>query len=347
MFVGRVSANVLAESTLGAIVTTGDPNSNLDNSVVGFDFRYLNTRISGGRVLEAEAWYQQSDTEGLEGEDSAFGLGVRMPNNSEWAGGFNLKQVDANFNPALGFVSRSNIRDITADAGYTHFTSGGPLQSIFAGVDAQRVTFLDGGGLESQVILGRIVELETTGGDEFQVHYSRTKEVVARPFEIYREPARAVVIPTGTYSFGETILSAETGGQRTFVGGLTYGWGDFFSGARRNIAGEFTWNQSRNFILELSYDMNDIDLPQGDFITRLMSVTSEVNFSSSLSWITLTQYDDVSEVLGVNTRLIWIPTAGQEGFIVLNHSLQDRDKDNSFRSELADISVKFNYTFRF
>ena len=347
VFVGRVSANVLAESTLGAIVTTGDPNSNLDNSVVGFDFRYLNTRIPGGRVLEAEAWYQQSDTEGLEGEDSAFGLGVRMPNNSEWAGGFKLKQVDANFNPALGFVSRSNIRDITADAGYTHFTNGGPLQSIFAGVDAQRVTFLDGGGLESQVILGRIVELETTGGDEFQVQYSRTKEVVTRPFEIYREPARAVVIPTGTYSFGEMILSAETGGQRTFVGGLTYGWGDFFSGTRRNIAGEFTWNQSRNFILELSYDMNDIDLPQGDFITRLMSVTSEVNFSSSLSWITLTQYDDVSEVLGVNTRLIWIPTAGQEGFIVLNHSLQDRDKDNSFRSEFADISVKFNYTFRF
>ena len=347
VFVGRVSANVLAESTLGAIVTTGDPNSNLDNSVVGFDFRYLNTRIAGGRVLEAEAWYQQSDTEGLEGEDSAFGLGVRMPNNSEWAGGFNLKQVDANFNPALGFVSRSNIRDITADAGYTHFTSGGPLQSIFAGVDAQRVTFLDGGGLQSQVILGRIVELETTGGDEFQVHYSRTKEVVARPFEIYREPARAVVIPTGTYSFGETILSAETGGQRTFVGELTYGWGDFFSGTRRNIAGEFTWNQSRNFILELSYDMNDIDLLQGDFITRLMAVTSEVNFSSSLSWITLTQYDDVSEILGVNTRFIWIPTAGQEGFVVFNHSLQDRDKDNSFRSELADISVKFNYTFRF
>ena len=28
---------------------------------------------------------------------------------------------------------------------------------------------------------------------------------------------------------------------------------------------------------------------------------------------------------------------------VLNHSLQDRDKDNSFRSELADISVKLKY----
>ena len=40
-------------------------------------------------------------------DDSAFGLGLRMPNNSEWRGGFNLKQVEANFNPAMGFVSRS------------------------------------------------------------------------------------------------------------------------------------------------------------------------------------------------------------------------------------------------
>ena len=58
-------------------------------------------------------------------------------------------------------------------------------------------------------------------------------------------------------------------------------------------------------------------------------------------------YDNVSEVLGVNTRLHWIPKAGQEGFIVLNHNLQDYDKNASFRSTAADVSVKFKYTFRF
>ena len=65
-------------------------------------------------------------------------------------------------------------------------------------------------------------------------------------------------------------------------------------------------------------------------------------------WIILNiENDNVSEVLGVNTRLHWIPRAGQESLIVLNHSLQDRDKDNSFRSELADLSLKLSYTFRF
>ena len=95
------------------------------------------------------------------------------------------------------------------------------------------------------------------------------------------------------------------------------------------------------------YDWNDIDLPQGEFITRLTRLTADVNFSSTLYWVSLIQYDNVSEVIGVNTRLNWIPKAGQEGLIVLNHSLQDRDRNGAFRSELLDISVKLNYTFRF
>ena len=70
IFVGRVSANVLEESAVGMIVTDGDPTSNLDNSLMGVDFRYLNSRLSGGRVLEADAWFQRSSTEGQSGENS-------------------------------------------------------------------------------------------------------------------------------------------------------------------------------------------------------------------------------------------------------------------------------------
>jgi hypothetical protein len=72
-----------------------------------------------------------------------------------------------------------------------------------------------------------------------------------------------------------------------------------------------------------------------------------VVFSTNLAWITLMQYDNLSEQLGINTRLHWIPKAGQEGFIVLNHNVEDTDKDGSFRSAVADASVKFKYTFRF
>ena len=63
--------------------------------------------------------------------------------------------------------------------------------------------------------------------------------------------------------------------------------------------------------------------------------------------MSLLQYDNASEEVGINTRLQWIPEAGQEGFIVLNYALEDRDKDNIFRSASADLSIKFKYTLRY
>ena len=346
VLVGRASANVLDESSLGMMVTAGDPNSNLDNVLAGVDFRYLNTRFPGGRVLEADAWFQQSDTEGLDAEDSAFGLGIRIPSNTGWRGGLYHKQVETNFNPALGFVSRSNVRDTTADIGYAHFTGGGFVQEIFSGVDVQRIGFLDG-GLQSQVVLGRLVEIQTNSRDQFSVHYTATKEAVTDPFTIYEDNSRQVIVPPDTYSFGETAVSFTTGRQRDISGGMTFRTGDFFDGTRQDIAANLSWRQSRYFNLSVSYNRNDIKLSQGDFVTHLSRLNTGVNFSSTVYWVNLVQYDNVSAVIGVNSRLVWIPTAGQEGLIVLNHRRQDRDRDGSFSSELTDINVKLSYTFRF
>lgn len=346
VLVGRVSANVLDESSVGMIFTAGDPNSNDDNSLAGIDFRYLNTRLPGGKVLEADAWYQQSETDGLNGDESAFGLGISMPSNSGWRGGLHHKQIQANFNPGLGFVNRSNIDDTIADIGYTTFLNGSLIQQVFSGIDVQRTSFIDG-GLDSEVFLGRLVEVQTNSRDSFKLHYRQTKEVIASPFLIYEDNNRQVIIPPGTYSFGEASATISSGGHRDLAANVTLLNGDFYDGSRTNVAGKVTWRQSNYFTVSASYNWNDIELPQGDFITRLTSLATEVNFSSTLYWVNLIQYDNVSEVIGLNARLVWIPTAGQEGLIVFNHSLQDRDRNNSFVSELSDINIKLSYTFRF
>ncbi len=53
-------------------------------------------------------------------------------------------------------------------------------------------------------------------------------------------------------------------------------------------------------------------------------------FSPTLSWVNLIQYDNVSEVAGINMRLHWIPEAGREVFFVINHNVEDLDRDNEF-----------------
>ena len=55
-----------------------------------------------------------------------------------------------------------------------------------------------------------------------------------------------------------------TGNQRPFSGFVTYLARDFFNGQRTNVNRQLSWKPSRNFILNLDYDWNDVELPQGD-----------------------------------------------------------------------------------
>jgi len=346
LFISRISANVLAESNVGFIITDGDPTSNLDNSVYGVDFRYLNTRLPSGVALEGDAWFMQSDTTGLEGNDASFGFGLRSPNNQGWRGGINYKEVQDNFNPAMGFVNNSGIRDIQADVGYTHFFEPGSfLQQVQFSFDAQRVNFIDGGA-QTEKLRFTLFEASTNTRDSARLRVGTNREVVLNPFVIYSEPGRQVVVEAGDHRFNRGGFRMQSGNQRPvsfFLGG---GTGGFYNGDRDNITGRLRW-QNRKFIVEGGYEWNNISLPGGDFITRLITLNSEYAFNSTLYWVTLVQYDNVSEIIGVNTRLQWIPKAGQEGFIVLNYNMEDRDKDNDFSSLSRDLSLKFTYTFRF
>jgi Carbohydrate family 9 binding domain-like/Domain of unknown function (DUF5916) len=348
--VARVQADVFRESSVGFILTDGDPNSSTSNSLAGLDFLFRNSRLPGGRTLEAQAWYQQSDTEGASGNDTAFGLGIDVPNAEGVRGGLAVKELERNFNPALGFVSRRGVRDWTADVGYTHFLNRGIWQSMFAGVDFQRVNLVEG-GLQTEVMIGRLLELQTRTRDNIDLSYTANKEVVAEDFVIYEDNSpdgmRQVIVPAGSYSFEDIGFSISTGNQRRISGGLTYRNGDFYDGTRTNVGGNVEWRPSANFNLRFAYDLNDVELPGGAFTTRLIQLRAEYVFSLRLSWSNLIQYDNVSEVLGFNSRLRWVPRPGQEGFIVLNHNLQDVDKDGNFQSQLSDLSVKFSYTFRF
>ena len=130
-------------------------------------------------------------------------------------------------------------------------------------------------------------------------------------------------------------------------GGFLYRAGDFYTGERMNLVGKLTWRPSRHFRTSLSYDYNDVKLPQGDFTVRLTSVRTDVVFSSKLSWVNLVQYDNVSGVIGINSRLHYVPEDGREAFLVLNHNLRDPATPGGFESTYAEVTAKVNYTFRF
>ncbi|HEY5623508.1 MAG TPA: hypothetical protein VIV14_07080, partial [Gammaproteobacteria bacterium] len=189
----------------------------------------------------------------------------------------------------------------------------------------------------------RALQLETNTRERVSAWLNANREVVTEPFEI----SEGIFVPVGSYSFDEYGFDFQTGNQRVLSGSLNFRDGDFYTGARRQLKGSIRWAPSRHFTFETGYDYNDVDLPQGEFEVRLVTLQADIVFSSRLSWVNLIQYDNVSETAGINSRLHWIPQAGRELYIVLNHSLQDFDRDNSFHSQVADFTAKFSYTFRF
>ena len=337
----RAKLGVLGESSVGVIATHGSPRGNLDNSVTGFDFLYRNTRLPGGRTLEAEAWVQQSDTPGLDGNDSAHGFGIRLPSSSGIRVGAGRKEFETNFNPALGFISRRGVTDTTFDLSYTLLPRTGPFQSIRATFDAQRYELTDG-RLQSQSRNLRPINFTNRSGDEGTLVYRVFDEALVEPFEI----SPGVVIPTGKYNFRDRGGQFRSGSHRRFQGLFRLLDGSFYDGNRTDILGELTWRPSAKFRSSVSYSYSEITLPQGEFETRLVRVGFDYVFSSTMSWVNLIQYDNISETVGINLRWHWIPEAGRDLYFVINHNLTDPDRDNRFHSISSDVTVKLNYTFR-
>ena len=351
LFVGRAALNVLAESSVGVITTYGDPRSNRDNSLMGVDFRYLNTRLPGSLILQAEAWYQETETEGLLGDNAAYGLRVRLPGLTGLRAGLGFKEVQANFNPALGYLNRAGIRDFSAEIGWIHRRpQEARIRTINSFIGYQRVNHI-GGGLQSEVLDARVIAFSNSAGDSVRLLFRDNREVLPEPFTIWKPDSSSgeepIVISAGEYSYAAPALYLQSESSRKLSGRATFRRGGFYGGERNNIETQATWFPTRHFRGFVAYNYNDIELPKGDFALRLARVGLDIIFSNTLSWASLIQYDNSSETIGINSRLHWIPQAGREGFIVLNHNLLDLERNDSFHSSLTGLSMKFNYTFRF
>ncbi len=342
LFVARFAANVLDESSVGMILTHGDPNSNLDNTLAGVDFRYTNTRFGSGRTLEGSLWYQRSETEGLEGDDAAFGFTLRAPNAEGFRGGIGYKELQENFFPALGFVNRVGVRDMTLEGGYTWYTDWSAIRSIHSGVDFQRIEKISG-GVESQIVNLRAFEIEGDTGDGFGFNYYLIEENLESGFEI----SDGIVIPAGDYEFEQYCFNLNSAEYRKISVFADYCAGEFFDGDQVATGARLQWRPNPHFSFIASYRFNEIELPYGAFITRLISIRADIAFSNKWSWENFLQYDNVSDGLGLNSILRYIPRAGREVVFVVNQEYVDLLQDRNFVRIYSDMTFKVSYTFRF
>jgi len=343
LFVARAAANVLGQSSIGMIVTDGDPRSNLDNSLVGVDFRYRNTNLASGQSLEGAAWFQTTDTQGVDTEQDAWGVSIEFPNSVGFEGKLGFQRLEENFNPALGFVNRKGIEVLDVGVGYTNRPSGHAwLRQISHGVSFSNFDLISG-GLQSRDVFMEPFELETNNGDQLGTQITYDREVLDEPFEI----SDGVVIAPGDYDFYRYGIELSGANQRVFAPSFEVSTGDFFNGDRLEMSLGTQWRPNRRLFLGLAYEYNDIDLPEGGFITRQIRLNADFAFNARWSWLNLLQYDNESGSAGINSRLRWNPRAGQDLFISLNHGFSALHTFSGLDSTQSQFSIKYTQTFRF
>ncbi|HVB38270.1 MAG TPA: DUF5916 domain-containing protein, partial [Vicinamibacterales bacterium] len=115
MLVTRVSRNLFEQSSVGVILTHGNPSGG-GNTLIGGDAKFATSHAFGDQNLTLDVFALRTQDQTL-GSDNAFGFRLNYPNDL-WNANLNWKQIGGNFQPALGFVNRTGIRKANWGVGF-------------------------------------------------------------------------------------------------------------------------------------------------------------------------------------------------------------------------------------
>jgi hypothetical protein len=174
------------------------------------------------------------------------------------------------------------------------------------------------------------------------IEWQTNEELVEEEFDLFDR----LNVPEGRYTFDRYRAEFASGMGRPLRLVLSVQDGGFFGGDRLEKFVEVQWRQSAHLSLGLSFTENDVTLPSGKFTSHLGSLRADVAFNSRWSWSNLLQYDNTEDVVGINSRLRYIPEAGREAVLVLNHGAT-LDAENMPSSARNELNLKLSYTFRY
>ena len=351
LLVGRVKQNFLEQSYVGAILTSGNPASPLSSSTVGVDVRLGTSDFLGrNQNLLFNAYGLTSNNEGVTDNNSSYGFGAHYPND-RFEAQMLWREIQENFDPAIGFVQRSNVRMLRVAGSFNprpRPSTG--IQQMFHDIFYTRFTRLDNGLVESWDIYATLVDWHFNSGDSLHSLFdlNPTYERLFEPFEI----SPGVVLPVGEYRFMPMRIFFTSAQKRRLQGSIGLRFGSYWSGTAQEVRTGLSYKLPPNFLISFNADQTFASLPEGDFVARIYS--SQVNYAVSpfLSFSNLIQFDNRSGNLGLQSRVHWTIEPGNEVFFVFGQGwVQDLERGYDFRRRFrrqdSRLATKLQYTFRF
>jgi hypothetical protein len=335
--VARVTRPIFRESKVGFIVTNGDPTGLTENTVAGVDFQYRNSNVFGDKIVQADAYYMKSfsSTKG-DDESAAFALGFP---NEPWYGDVLIKQIGANFSPALGFINRTSIRQYDGTVGHLTRYRGSWLNTLEFGTDFNFVTDLH------DVLESRendvYVRARTRVGDQITGRLINSFEYVPVPFLV----ANTVPVLPGKYEWTNVDLAVRSFSGRLFTLNGNVTCCSFYDGSAVRVRAEVIFRPSIYFEITATYEPSFIDLPTGKVDIHLATMDAAINFNPDMQLALQAQYDNISENFGFSARYRWEYRPGKEIFVGLGQSAIIDSR--GFMAQVTQGTIRLGHTFRF
>jgi Domain of unknown function (DUF5916) len=333
----RVTHPVFRESKVGFIITNGNPTGLSENTVAGVDFQYRNSNVLGDKVLQADGYYQRS-FDSKKGNDDSAALAINFPN-EPWSGDFLFKQIGANFQPALGFVNRTDMRQYQGSVAHLARYTDRFVHELEFGTEHLFVTDLHD-VLESREN-AVYVRAATTIGDMVTLRLIDRFEYVPAPFLL---PRNVPVLP-GRYGWTNAAARLSTFDGRVLSGDAEIICCSFYDGQSVETRVRLTYRPSSYFEIAPEYRATFIDLPTGHVDIHLITLDSVLNFTPDMNLALQVQYDNISENLGVSLRYRWEYEPGNEIFVGIGQSASI--VGTNFFARTTQFSLRVGRTFRF
>ena len=343
VFVGRFTFDLMEESKVGAIFTHGDPQSNLDNHLVGVDVNLRASEWIREQSVSLHSFYMTTN-DGEKGTDDVVGSWFSFPNYPFRMGGHWVRTGE-DFEPALGFVRRRGGQSSSINFSYAFLQpESNWLDDLSFGAEYTRYDLLNG-NIDSEDIELNLIQARTLAGDFFSFQLEFEREVLTETFEI----VDGVSLSPGDYRGTEFELEYRSSTNRPVFGDLELGYGDYYDGKATKVGSQLSWRPSKHAQFDLGGGLTSAELASDDFDAWTGYLGLRITPTTQLSFNSIAQYDNLSKRIGVNNRLRYILKSGSDLFLVFNKGFDrgDNRELESFRTYKTESIAKLGLTFQF
>ncbi|MCA1801765.1 MAG: hypothetical protein LC662_04850, partial [Rhodothermaceae bacterium] len=153
------------------------------------------------------------------------------------------------------------------------------------------------------------------------------------------------IMPAGEYR--NTIVNLEVASPpaRRIYLVAEAGYQGFWTGTRTDISGSMTVRPYPGINLTGDWQRSVVDLAEGSFSTDLFRFRGNVDLTPNISFTSIVQYDNLSELVGFYQRMRWIIRPGADLFLV--YSMNWLNEEDRLRPLETSGGIKLTYTFRF